>query len=267
MKKTNYLIIFTIDRSLSDTQGLFGRIFTGGIVKNVALLNVNIIGGTTVGSVTGANYGVIQNCFVTGNVSGRSSVGGVAGANGGTIENCYTTCNVVGRRSFPQNLGTSVGGVLGYNREAGIVQNCYSTGSITGSYDLGGVVGDSNGTIKNCVALNKEINASVSIPRVGVGCVVGLNATGTLTNNYARETGMIITSNNVNVNVGENPTASSIHGANTSSANYNGTNSGAWWGSSSAAPGFNAAYWSFANNHLPWLLGFPNLTQTPTVIN
>ena len=64
----------------SDVRGLFGRVILG-VVRNLALTNVNIEGSITVGGVAGMNFGgTIENCYVTGSISG-SNAGGIAGGN------------------------------------------------------------------------------------------------------------------------------------------------------------------------------------------
>ena len=125
--------------------GLFGKIASGSIVKNVGLENVNITGGSsTSGGLAGMNIGIISNSYSTGNVSGDYYVGGLSGMNGGTISNSYSMVNVLSVIS-----GSSVGGLVGANN-AGTISKSYSTGSVSGT-TVGGLVGDSfnAGTITN----------------------------------------------------------------------------------------------------------------------
>jgi uncharacterized protein YjdB len=183
----------------------------GGVVgynnRNSTVINCYATGyvyGTArrVGGVVGENAGTVENSHATGDVRGDSSVGGVAGENAGTVENSYATGDVRGD-------GHSVGGVVGWNI-AGLTTNCYATGNVSGSGSVGGVVGNiynststvincyatgnvsgqgtvggvagycKDGTVKNCVALNPNINSRDNpFGRIGNG--------GTMTNNYGRK--------------------------------------------------------------------------------
>ncbi|GBU29344.1 hypothetical protein R84B8_02908 [Treponema sp. R8-4-B8] len=152
----------------SSYQGLFGYINNDAIVKNVRIVNCNIIGGSMVGGVVGFNQlSTVQNCYVEGTVSGTGAVGGVVGKiNYGTVQDCcYSTST--GAVSGADDNG-SVGGVVGYNN-GGTVKNCYSTGAVSGGYSVGGVVGYNSGTVQNCYATGNVEGLSLYI-----GGVVGL---------------------------------------------------------------------------------------------
>ena len=100
----------------TDYVGLFG--YSCGTIKNVGVVDSYFYGQQYVGGVCGYNeWGIITNCYNTGNVSGSSYVGGVCGySSGGTITNCYNTGAVSGN--------SNVGGVCGYNY-GGTFKNCY----------------------------------------------------------------------------------------------------------------------------------------------
>jgi len=223
-------------------QGFFGFIGKDGVVRNVALRNVNIIAaGNSVGSISGFNDGIIKNCYVSGLVSGEMFVGGISGGNGGIIENSYTTCDVTGSVEC-------IGGITGIN--TGTIQNCYVTGNISGFSNAGGIVGENEGTIKNSVALNSEVTITVAFNAIGRVAV----DPGTLTNNFARA-GMVLKRDGTTIDVlTPTPASDNIHGADVVPADFNGANSRTWWTSATpAGPGFNAANWTFANNRLPHL--------------
>jgi len=154
-----------------------------GTVKNLGLLNLNILGIFCVGGIAGqVNSGKVENCYTTGTVTGTgNSIGGIAGSNnsGGTIKNCYSTANV-----NESGGGGAVGGIVGHNN-GGAVENCYATGNIDGSNNTGGVVGSGSfGLIKLCVALNQRVYL---IPNAGdIGRVAGYINSTTLTNNHSR---------------------------------------------------------------------------------
>jgi len=252
------VINLNIPSATSNFQGMFASIGTGGSVKNVALINANINSANDyTGGIAGMNNGSIENCYVSGTIIGRSDVGGIAGGNSnGVIKNCYTTCNVSGSNVNAPVMG---GGIAGSNG-GGIVQNCYTTGKINGHNMIGGIVG-SNGVVENCVALNFEVTSNMD-----GGCrrVVGNFLIGTLTNNFARDSGMLLRAMGWIVT----PTASATgrDGANATAANTHQGSSGTWW---SGTVGFTTANWSFANNRLPHLLTTTGAafaeTQNPAV--
>jgi hypothetical protein len=77
--------------------GLFGRLTSGTQVKDLGVLDVNIIGSHShVGGLAGDNYGTMTHCYSTGAVSGNSAVGGLVGTNSGAMTDCHTTASVSG---------------------------------------------------------------------------------------------------------------------------------------------------------------------------
>ena len=133
--------------------GLFGRIFDGGYVQNLGVVNVNIKGDAFVGGITGAVVGSnITNCYSLGTVIGTDNVGGVVGSIlQSNITNCYSTGTISGIQM--------VGGVLGFVSN-GSVGNCYFTGTVSGSDDVGGVVGNiyyHNSNVTNCYSAGTVI--------------------------------------------------------------------------------------------------------------
>ena len=106
-------------------------------IKNIALINVDVHGGSRTGGLVGDNGLVIAASYVTGSVSGTGKVGGLAGDNfGGTIIASYSTASV-----------TSDGAVGGLARSnfGGRILTSYSTGSVTGTGVVGGLVGGNFG--------------------------------------------------------------------------------------------------------------------------
>jgi len=144
-------------------------------IKNLGLIDPDIDAGTgdCVGSLVGANWGRITNCYAEGgSVRGDRDVGGLVGKNwgGGIVTNCYSSSEVSGN--------DSVGGLVG-SIAAGTVSNCCSTGSVSGNESVGGLVGLSWLTINRCYA-----TGSVSGTKEEVGGLVGTNY-GIITNCYA----------------------------------------------------------------------------------
>ena len=174
--------------------GLFGRIGSGGTVKNVKLEGVKIESDndmSSVGGVAGDSYdGNIENCSVSGSVSGNNgTAGGVVGnQQKGSITGCSSSATV--------NAGIAAGGVAGGTNIGASLTGCYATGDVTlvsndiGTCYAGGVVGNngSSSTLKACYAWG-SVTGSKSSGTVYVGGVTGSNDLGTLTACYhAKET-------------------------------------------------------------------------------
>ena len=185
--------------------GLFGRIGSGGTVKNVVLEGVQITSDNSsgyAGGVAGDSWGGnIENCSVSGSVSSTSFVGGVVGTQAsGSITGCsssatvkgvifaggiagetnygatLTACYAMGDVTV-ENDGTNnshAGGVVGYNG-GGTLTACYATGSVTGSGSgtiyVGGVTGHNSGTLTACY----HAKGDVSGPEGTTGGVTGRN--------------------------------------------------------------------------------------------
>ena len=126
--------------------GLFAYLMEGGIIKNVGIVNVTVVGYNVVGSLVGTNNrGTVSNCYSTGNVTGHAAIGGLVGRNIGNISNSYSTGSVSGESS------TGIGGLVG--QQHCNISKCYSTcsvaGNLGGSGDIGGLVGDNGGTVSS----------------------------------------------------------------------------------------------------------------------
>ena len=189
----------------NEYAGLFGRIGSGGKVKNVTLKDVKIEsnnGMGNVGGVAGWSYGNIENCSVSGSVSGNSTAGGVVGAQwGGSITGCSSSATVnaggvAGGIAGETNREASLtgcyatgdvtvendgsdnawaGGVVGYNGGSSTLTACYAAGSVTssgsGTIYAGGVTGHNSGTLTACY----HANGTVSGPAGTTGGVTGRN--------------------------------------------------------------------------------------------
>ena len=194
----------------NEYAGLFGRIGSGGTVKNVVLKDVQIESDNQygcIGGVAGNSDGDIENCSVSGSVSGRYTAGGVVGQqysgsitlcgssatvkgtgevggvagktdNSATLTACYATGNVTFERA--STINTFAGGVVGFNGTGSILTACYATGNVTGTGDgtgscyVGGVTGDnSSGTLTACYHATGSVNG----PDGATGGVTGRNYT------------------------------------------------------------------------------------------
>ena len=132
-----------IDRRDAEYVGLFGNTGHSGSnyfvglnnnIRDLALVNVDVQGGSDTGGLVGSNGLVIAACSVTGVVSGGGSVGGLVGNNfSGTVIASYSTASVAG--------GPRTGGLVGSNFSGTIIAS-YSIGSVSNDFgDVGGLVG------------------------------------------------------------------------------------------------------------------------------
>ena len=179
----------------------------------------------------------------------------ISGSDSATVKDCYATAAVSGN----DYVGGVVGNINASSMYSSTVINCYATGTVSGSDYVGGVVGANNGTlaaVRNCVALNSDLDAATNYGRVGV------KNTGTFTNNYGRMdmtyAGGSLTwspatsSNNQGITIGTLATKE--------------WNDASWWTSlSPSGPAFNPAAWIIADGKLPTLKDMPGRTQNPVV--
>ena len=138
-----------INRPDEFAVGLLSYLVVGGIVKNVGVVNVTVLGYNVVGSLVGENGGgIVSSCYSTGNVSGHAAIGGLVGRNIGTITNSYSTGRVTG--SF------DVGGLVGQQHPECTISNSYSSCTLAGRLGpeglvagIGGLVGENGGAVIN----------------------------------------------------------------------------------------------------------------------
>jgi hypothetical protein len=184
-----------IDRPSEDTVGLFSFVNTGAIIKNVAVMDVDVTGELYAGSLAGHSRGSLSNCHSTGNVAGDTFVGGLVGENGGTVSNSYSTATVNGSSEvgglIGQNHGTVstsystgaatgdsyVGGLVGWNHD-GTVSNSYSSARVAGELLIGGLVGQNRAGVSNCYSTGNVTGLE------DVGGMVGRNYEGTVSSSF-----------------------------------------------------------------------------------
>lgn len=133
--------------SVISTIGLFGKVGSNGVIKNLTIENATItIGGETqqsavnnytfTGALVGINQGTIENCIVKNNTIKLNKTGnwayafagGLVGENSGTIQNCTAINPTVTMDINATNCGGGdifayVGGLAG--QSAGTITNCY----------------------------------------------------------------------------------------------------------------------------------------------
>jgi hypothetical protein len=158
----------TSNKSYMD-QGLFGYVGEGGTVKRVNLADARITAYTSGGGIAGRVYkSTIEDCSVGNNVwihaveKDADSQGGIVGCS-----QSGTVCRCISRATLAINS------------------------DLTGCHYFGGIVGNNNNTITDCIA------TGVIIPNVnGRGAIAGYNYDANdLTRNYYR--GCKVASNNV----------------------------------------------------------------------
>lgn len=160
----------------TDDVGLFSKIGRSGIVKNLYVDAVEVVGENNVGILAGENKGTIQKCQTNGTVLSKDNIaGGIAGTNTGTIKDSFSSAVSV-------KSSTYSGGIAGVNN--GSILNCASyCQTVTADMYSGGISSiNSGGTIENCVAANMNIlslittnSSRITVNRVG----------GKTKNNYA----------------------------------------------------------------------------------
>lgn len=137
----------TINNVSNTDSGLFGDIGATGTVRNVGLIDESLTSAyADVGGLAGDNFGTISKSYVSGTVTGGAYVGALVGFNGGSIMESYATAAANGIND--------VGGLVGVN--LGVIADSYATGTI-----------------------NEGRSG------LGIGGLVGINTTGTITQSYA----------------------------------------------------------------------------------
>lgn len=133
--------------------GIFRAVGSEGVVKNIKAKNCNFSGNDYVGIIAGWNAGSITNCSaINCIVNGQNDCGAIAGHNEkGKLDKCKGTRNMV---STNRN---NVGGIVGYSN--GTVKNCSTKADAlsSSSWRAGGIVGANNGTVLDCLVNESSI--------------------------------------------------------------------------------------------------------------
>lgn len=212
-----------IDTPNNDNCGLFGKINNKGVVQNLRMENVHVVGKNRVGGVCGqTDAGELANIYVgSGTVNGVYAVGGILGFfgpnNNAELINCENhadvTCSensiggVVGYVSLHtvkncSNYGniectyknstlSRAGGIVGYTCES-VISDCYNQGTVKVAADnCGGIVGfGENAVIQNCLSQG-NIYCVKSVNNVGLVAGAEESVRNVITNCYASETAKI----------------------------------------------------------------------------
>ena len=180
--------------------GLFGNIghdFGQGYVKDLAILDAEIVGLSSCGILAGGLYGDADNIVCTGTIDCmEKNAGGLAGKikkndNGyvGVARNCFVYCDIVVRGKGVEN--GAAGGITASCSGGGQVVNCYAGGSIRiegeEADSVGGIVGNLKGgtAIDNNVMLLSVIDGGEDSQNVGFLCgTYGGDSGSHIHNNY-----------------------------------------------------------------------------------
>lgn len=193
--------IFNLDISGENNVGLFGKT-DGATINNVTLVGGSITGtGSNVGAIVGnANNTTLTNVANSAAVSGNSNVGGIVGsADGTTVENAINTGTIEGNSTSETNVGGLIGEMkdsdTADNYKSQIIGNSYNLGAVTGDgANVGGLVGYAvNSTIGD--GTNLVYNRLDVTGAYNVGGIVG-NMEGTTVQN-AENSGNVTAKKNI----------------------------------------------------------------------
>jgi hypothetical protein len=195
-----------IDRPDTGNVGLFGHVGydAGGVeIKNLGLIDVEIVGGrgsgTLVGRVTGSISTKIMNCYASrGSVVGDGATGGLVGSSNSyvtnpgnrqqhpTISKCFANIDVSWSRKTTSGAD-KFGGLVGCTQR-GYVYNSYARGSVTIDNNPQvfngntGIIPDRIGGLAGCILNWGDIEYSYSTGAVitdgTIGSVGGFVASG-----------------------------------------------------------------------------------------
>ena len=156
------------------TGGIVG--INAGIIKNAEVdITVNNTSGGYSGGITGYNYkglgeidGIVGKIKVINSTGGYT--GGIVGYNAGSVKNVDAEIDLTGG-------GVGIGGIAGQNKVNGYVYNIENRGFVGGAREVGGAIGENNGTVSK--ALNKGsvfVTDGVSVgSSYYIGGVLGYN--------------------------------------------------------------------------------------------
>lgn len=170
--------------------GLFSRIESTGVVKNIGIIDPYVFNAGDAGAIAGFNKGEIKNSFV--NISQPFDVGicgitagGISGRNEGSITNCYVAGDCLNSLFYqvPVDFDMNIGGITGDN--AGSISNCFANVDIEVPKNAGGIACENTGAILNSFAANRMLFGPLCSANPVVGRVVA-TGNGNLTNTYGR---------------------------------------------------------------------------------
>ena len=168
-----------ISNSATNTHGLFGKIGSKAVIKNLTIDSPKVSGFIEVGALVGYNNGgIIENCHVrNAQITGAGKVGGLVGINsGGNITNCSVTGTISGTN------GNDIGGIVGMGdifASDFSITSCWFNGTISNTYQnaaAGGIIGSCNDGVTITACYSTGTFSAVSTDNTkkgGLGGIVG----------------------------------------------------------------------------------------------
>lgn len=183
--------------NISATMPLFNTIGENGVVKNVVMVECNVINEREASLLAKNNYGKIMNCSVDVNASAATtsqtmSVGSLTMNNYGVISKCTAIGNISAIANGPYGIRPVIGGIASFNAKEGKIIDCVSETNIKTTPGVGdsiaycgGIAGKNEGLISGCEATGELIfEKKYSTGGVRFGGVVGLNDGQVISSNY-----------------------------------------------------------------------------------
>ncbi len=200
-----------IDKSTADIPdntrlGLFGQVKKGNTsnvptLKNVSVLNVNIVGNYYIGGLVGKlNEGTIINCHTSGNIQAKGFAGGMIG-DVSTGEIIKSSSSVRIEQIGSISSGGGLGGLVGHAQNS-IIKYSHATGDVIGGASVGGLAGVGIvSTIENSYATGNVEGKHFDGSSMSTGGLVGWGRGAIIKNSYA--TGNVVGAISVGGLVGE----------------------------------------------------------------
>ena len=191
-------------RNKKRCAGLFGVIGNNSIIKNLGVVNADIICRGFTGIIAGINDGIVSNCYSTGKIICEELAGGLIGTNNNTIKNCFSICDIqnnsgkkghyicgiaathsgkiISNSYFIGKLtGVDVCGLAQIIKKNSVISNCFVTAMITASNSAAGISANNMGTIRNCFSTGK-----IKMSNNGTsGKIVNIHLDGIIENCYS----------------------------------------------------------------------------------
>ncbi len=176
---SNCSIAGTVNSSGLHTGGVAGFNYSG--YNGTASINNCSFSGVVnsnkySGGLVGENDGNISNSTASVIINAGNSSGGLVGRNYGSIDSSSSSGSVIGTQISP----TSLGGLVGTNRDAGVITNSFSSSNVDGNVIIGGLVGVNYGAISKSYA-----NGTLTIGYGRAGGLVGRSYKGTISKSFA----------------------------------------------------------------------------------
>lgn len=169
--------------------GLFGYTETESTIRNLGVIDVDMVCTKHGGAIAGTAAGTIDSCYATGKIQTiGTQVGGICGCKyAGTTDktkpfsNCYAMVDINYVSTSTMLTSIDLGGLCGFLLNSKI-ENCFATGNITANYAacVGGLVGRmERSRIYSSYATGNLVGKAM------VGGLVGQHTTGEIDGCYA----------------------------------------------------------------------------------